>query len=215
MEHEYSILDHDRGRVFNYIGILITILAAGYAAGVGLVSQVMAHFAPHIWGFVPKAIDGGLAFGIIYAGFNKYFWKASICRAIFGYRDISGDWEVQGTTLGPLEALDDGKVRNWHATITISQQWTRISVRQQRPDNSASYSRSAALQRKGDETLLMYSYDNSPSMEARHKDGLQTHTGYCEIMFAVDGKTAQGSYFNNLGRFTHGTLKLTKIQKRK
>lgn len=210
MEHEYSILDHDRGKIFLYIGTVITLLAGAYAAGVGFIAQAMTKLAPHIWGFVPKALDVGLAFSLVYLGFNKWFWKTPLCRWIFSYRDVSGTWRVDGTTLGPVEALDNGQHRRWQATLIISQEWTRLSVCQRRPDNSISESRSAALQCKGDQTLLMYSYNNDPTIEARQGDGLESHVGYCEILFDADGRTARGTYFNNLGRFTHGSMRLTK-----
>lgn len=210
MDHEYSILDHDRAKIFLYIGTAITGLAAAYSAGIGFAAQILTKFAPHVWGWIPRVLDVGLAFSIVYFIFNKWFWKTAMCRKIFNYRDVSGIWRVEGTTLGPVEALDNGQPRRWNATLVISQEWTKLSVCQRRPDNSVSESRSAALKCKGDRTLLMYSYDNNPTIEARQADGLQTHVGYCEIFFEADCLTGRGTYFNNLGRFTHGSMKLTK-----
>ena len=39
---------------------------------------------------------------------------------------------------------------------------------------------------------------------------LQSHRGYAEITFAADMKRGEGEYFNGLGRFTFGTMILTK-----
>jgi hypothetical protein len=210
MDHEYSILDQDRARIFQLIGVAITIIASAYTASIGIVSQVASHFAPDMWAFLPKALDVGLAFSVLYTGFNKWLWKTGICRMFLGFRNVSGEWKVEGKTLGPTEVLDNGLPRSWQATLLISQQWTKISVRL-RTGSSTSFSRSAAIRSQGDETLLMYSYGNDPNAAARQQEELQTHVGYCEIIFAADGMTAQGLYFNNLGRLTHGAMTLTKV----
>ena len=230
MQHEYSILDHDRGQIFQWIGTAIALLAAAYTVGFGAISQIVERIPAESWnsvpvwltgnipkilGMIPKALDVGIAFALMYAAFNKWIWKTWIFKRYLNYRDLSGEWTVDGLTIGPLEALDNGKSRSWQATIIITQQWTKLSVRLRLQDSSTSYSRSAALQCVGDETLLMYSYANEPTMNERHEKGLQTHIGYCELRFAEDGKTGHGSYFNNLGRVTYGEMTLNKAKGKK
>ncbi|SPB18906.1 hypothetical protein NOV72_06111 [Caballeronia novacaledonica] len=58
----------------------------------------------------------------------------------------------------------------------------------------------------------MYSYANTPSVQGRTTDGLESHYGYCELTFSDDGKRAEGFYFNNMGRFTYGDMRLTKVE---
>ncbi|MFM0048354.1 Cap15 family cyclic dinucleotide receptor domain-containing protein [Caballeronia grimmiae] len=209
-DHEYSILDHDRGRIFQYIGMGITAAAALYAAGVGLTGQLLTKWFPAIWSFIPKTLDTTLAFAVLYFLFNKFFWRLSICRRFFDFHDVSGEWTVTGTTLGPAEALQpEGTPRQWTGTIKIKQQWTKIGVHLC-TQTSESFSRSASVQDVDGQALLMYSYSNDPSARARAADGLQVHRGYCELKFNADGRSATGFYFNNMGRVTHGEMHLTK-----
>ncbi|KVD08038.1 hypothetical protein WI80_14610 [Burkholderia ubonensis] len=209
-EHEYSILDHDRGRVFQYIGTAITILATLYTASLGLLGNLVTHLYPGIWAFIPKTVDNGVAFAVLYFLFNRWFWRKWLCKKLFGLHDLEGNWTVNGTTLGPAEALPaDGSPRQWTGTLTIKQKWTRIAVRL-KTANSESFSRSAAVQDDDGGAVLMYSYSNDPTARARATENLQWHRGYCELKFCKDGRTATGFYFNNMGRVTHGEMTLVK-----
>jgi len=213
-DHEYSILDHDRGRIFQYIGTGITILAALYAASWGVLGQLVTWIFPSVWGFVPKTLDSGVAFAVLYFAFNRWFWRNWVCRKLFGFHNVSGGWSVAGTTLGPAEALPQGgEPRKWAGSIKINQQWTKIGVHL-KTKTSESFSLSAAVKDHDSEALLMYSYSNEPTVRARTADGLQVHRGYCELRFSEDGKSASGWYFNNMGRVTYGEMTLTKIDRR-
>lgn len=209
-DHEYSILDHDRGQIFQYIGTGITVLAALYTAGWGLAGQVVTKLFPSIWGGIPKTLDTALAFTVLYFVFNRWFWRNWVCRKFFHFHDISGEWVVTGTTLGPAESLQPGSApRPWTGSIKINQQWTKIGVRLQ-TSSSESFSKSAAVQDVDGRAVLMYSYSNEPSARAWTNDGLGVHRGYCELKFSTDGKSATGFYFNNMGRVTYGEMLLTK-----
>jgi hypothetical protein len=209
-DHEYSILDHDRGQIFQYIGTGITILAALYTAGWGFAGQLVTKLFPSIWSGIPKTLDTTLAFTVLYFVFNRWFWRNWICRKFFHFHDISGEWTVVGTTLGPAESLQPaGTARPWTGTIKINQQWTKIGVRLQTP-SSESFSKSAAVQDIDGQALLMYSYSSDPSARARNNDSLEAHRGYCELKFNADGRSATGFYFNNMGRVTYGEMLLTK-----
>lgn len=210
-DHEYSILDHDRGQIFQYIGTGITVLATAYTASYGVVSHLIKHVYPSADGILPKTLDAGIAFTLLYFIFNRWFWRNWVCRKVFNYHDISGSWKVEAKTLGPAESLDADKApRPWTGTIKINQQWTKIGVRLN-TSQSESFSRSAAVQDVDGEALLMYSYSNQPTASARVSEGLQGHHGYCELRFKPDRKSAEGWYFNNMGRVTFGEMKLTKL----
>ncbi|MGF6568626.1 hypothetical protein ABH945_000702 [Paraburkholderia sp. GAS333] len=211
-DHEYSILDHDRGRIFQYIGTVITAAAALYTSHLGLITDLVNHFYPSLDSGIPKTLDAAIAFAVLYWIFNHWFWRNWLCRKLFKFHDISGDWKVEATTLGPAENLaPEGKPRPWTANIKINQQWTKIGVRLQ-TTSSESFSKSAALQDIDGRALLMYSYANTPSVRSRATDGLESHYGYCELKFSDDGKSAEGFYFNNMGRVTHGEMRLTKVE---
>lgn len=169
----------------------------------------MAAAWPDVWSFVPKAIDTGVAFSVIYFAFNKWLWRWWPISSIFSFPNLSGEWDVTGQTLGPEEALENGNFRSWSGTLSIRQQWTKICVTL-RTAHSGSFSRAAAIQQQGDETVLMYCYGNDPNAKARAKDGLDAHRGYCEIRITPGSGKGEGFYFNNMGRFTHGSITITK-----
>ncbi|NIF70514.1 hypothetical protein F3J16_10005 [Burkholderia sp. Ap-962] len=209
-DHEYSILNHDRGQVFHWIGAAISVAAAWYAAAAGVLGIFLEKYFPSLPNSLPKALDSALAFVVLYYVFNRWVWRWFFCKMIFKFHDISGTWEVQGTTLGPSENLaPTGAPRPWKGEMKIKQQWTKISVRLE-TGNSESFSKSAALQDDDGKAQLMYAYGNSPNVRARAQASLQNHVGYCELIFSEDGKTATGFYFNNMGRVTHGEMQLTK-----
>ncbi|HDR9009720.1 TPA: hypothetical protein QDB08_002690 [Burkholderia vietnamiensis] len=210
-DHEYSILNHDRGQIFQYIGTCITLIAAFYTARLGLIGHIVERFHPGASQVLPKTIDTAVAFSILYFVFNRWVWRNWVCRKVLHYHDVSGSWRVDGVTLGPKEALGANSAGpNWRGTIKINQQWTKIGVHL-KTASSESFSKSAALQDVNGEALLMYSYGNQPSTGAHVNQGLSAHLGYCELRFSEDGKTAKGMYFNNLGRVTFGEMTLTKI----
>ena len=74
-----------------------------------------------------------------------------------------------------------------------------------RTSQSGSHSISAALVPEGRRYRLIYSYRNQPKPG---EPELQTHIGHCELLFEPDLQSAEGSYFNGGGRFTHGTMNL-------
>jgi hypothetical protein len=76
--------------------------------------------------------------------------------------------------------------------------------------DSGSDSISAAL--LYDESIgyrLMYTYKNQPRLDRPH---LATHTGYAELLFDTKIKTAEGDYFNGRGRYSYGTISLTRTK---
>ena len=209
MDHEYTLLDQDRGKIFQLIGTAIVVLAAIYSAAIGWLGKLVSTVWPDVWTFVPKAVDTGAAFSVIYFVFNKWLWRWWPISRIFSFPNLSGEWDVAGQTLGPVEALENGNFRNWTGTLSIRQQWTKICVTL-RTERSGSFSRAAAIQQQGDETVLMYCYGNDPNARAHAQDGLNTHRGYCEIRIAPGNAQGEGFYFNNMGRFTHGSITITK-----
>ncbi|SDG98227.1 hypothetical protein SAMN04487926_101507 [Paraburkholderia steynii] len=209
MDHEYTLLDQDRGKIFHLIGTGIVVLAAIYSAAIGWLGKLVAVTWPDVWSFVPKAIDTGVAFSVIYFVFNKWLWRWWPISSIFSFPNLSGVWDVAGQTLGPAEALENGDVRRWAGTLSIRQQWTKIGVTL-RTERSGSSSRAAAIQQQGDEIVLMYCYGNDPNVRANVKEGLNAHRGYCEIRIAPGNTRGEGFYFNNMGRLTHGSIAITK-----
>jgi hypothetical protein len=54
---------------------------------------------------------------------------------------------------------------------------------------------------------LLYNYRNEPRIE---EPDLKGHVGFADLVFDKNLRTAEGPYFNGHGRFTFGTIKLTR-----
>lgn len=209
MDHEYSILNHDRGQVLLWIGSAIALGAALYARYIGLIQLTVGVVHPSLSGVIPATLDFGTAWGFIYWLFNRWGWRIPLVRHCLDLPSIAGRWQVAGSTEGPVEALEGAAPRPWQGEVTIVQTWTRIYITL-KTSQSQSRSTSAAVQSLPDGTVrLMYSYGNDPTMSAASRDGLKRHTGYCELVFKPKQKQAEGWYFNNLGRVTFGSMNLS------
>jgi hypothetical protein len=211
MDHEYSILNHDRGRVLLLIGSLIAIAAGVYTSYVGVAKSLISHYWPSFGVHLPATLDFTTAWALMYAGFNRLCWKLPGIRHVLDLPKIDGTWLVSGITEGPQEnLLPNGNPRSWSGEVVVVQTWTRIFIKL-RTANSASVSKSAAVQMQPDGTIkLMYSYGNEPNMGAASRDNLKAHVGYCELVFDPEHKQARGHYFNNIGRVSYGTMELTR-----
>lgn len=211
MDHEYSILNHDRGQVLLKIGSLIAIAAGAYTSYLGVINSFLAPRWPGLGVHLPATLDFTIAWGLMYVGFNRYGWKFPGVRHLLDLPKIDGTWLVSGITEGPQENLPPtGNPRPWSGEVVVVQTWTRIFIKL-RTANSASVSKSAAVQMQPDGSIkLMYSYGNEPNMGTASRDNLKAHVGYCELMFDPERKQAHGHYFNNMGRVSYGTMELTR-----
>ena len=149
---------------------------------------------------------------IIYLGldwiFDNILWKIGFIGKLFSIPNYSGKWAISGKTIG-----ESGDIKfKWAAVITILQKWDAISI-QLKTDQSQSYSYTATTLKLPDNNWqISYSYSNQPNLE--HVHDLQSHNGFCELIFDLEGGTASGTYFNSHGRRTNGNLSLTKIMER-
>ncbi|WP_310542513.1 hypothetical protein [Phenylobacterium sp.] len=206
MNHEYSVLGGiNRAR----IGQVIAIIAATVSSIV--VALVLAAFdvarslglGEHVPPVLLPPIGAGVAFTLLYWLFDRYIWKLPWIASALGVPHLAGRWRCEGQTINP----DKSKGYEWLAQITVVQSWDKIRVNL-KTHQSASNSCTAALLRDDAEGFrLFYSYRNEPKAD---QPELQSHRGYAELVFQPDLKTAEGEYFNGLGRFTFGTMKLTK-----
>ncbi|WP_416187032.1 pancortin-3 [Enterobacter mori] len=135
--------------------------------------------------------------------FNRFAWKLSV----FSIPDISGGWEVTGQTLN-----EDGTDRyRWNAEIDIEQTWEKICITM-KTSQSESESYTATLgKRSGTKAgwILHYSYSNNPNADQFHE--LQSHKGYCELIFNKDLTQGTAAYFNSNGRRTFGQMTLARL----
>lgn len=139
--------------------------------------------------------------------FNNYVWKKVPLLKI---PDLNGVWSVRGETLSE----DDGVIKyNWEAEIDIEQTWEKISINL-KTKQSSSESYTATLAKKSGTRggwVLHYSYSNSPDASQFHE--LNSHRGYCEVIFDKELTSGEAAYFNSNGRRTFGKMYLTRGDK--
>lgn len=206
MDHEYSVLGGiNRARIGQAIG---TIAAAVSSVLVAILLAVVdvakalgfGHLLPTV--LLPP-IGAGVVFGVLYWLFDRHAWRHQWLARALGVPDLSGRWRVEGQTINP----DRSKGYVWGGEIVIVQSWDRIRVRLKTPQSGSNSVTAALVKDAADGYRLFYSYRNDPRID---QPDLQSHRGYAEITFAADMKRGEGEYFNGLGRFTFGTMILTK-----
>ena len=148
-------------------------------------------------------IGAGAVYAILYWLFDRHIWKLPWLSNVLRVPNLSGHWRCVGKSIKPDKTSGD----TWQAEVTVVQSWDRIRVRL-KSDKSGSNSVSAALVfDDADGFRLMYNYLNEPRIG---ETDLKAHRGFCELTFSKDLTTADGEYFNGYGRYTFGTMHLTK-----
>lgn len=195
--HDYAIFGHSRASIGRWLGVISVILT-------GAVSSLL------VWLYQTTKIEmlttaiatPAIIYFILHYIFNKYAWKIPI----FTIPDINGTWAVTGETLN-----EDGGTRyNWSAEIDIEQTWEKICITL-KTAQSSSESYTATLGKKpGTKSgwILHYSYTNNPNFDQYQE--LNSHKGYCELIFDKNLKSGEAAYFNSNGRRTFGKMTLNK-----
>ena len=205
-EHEYALLGGvNRSKIGRYLGIIAAAASAGIVfvllAAIDLAKRfgVPANLTPEILSLVGAAT----VFTVLYAFFDRYAWRLMPVAKLLRVPDLAGEWNCEGQTINP----DGSPSHTWQATVTIVQSWDRLRIRL-RTSQSGSNSIAAALMcDKADGYQLLYNYRNEPKIG---EPELKAHQGFAQLMFAKDLASADGEYFNGHGRFTFGTMKLTR-----
>lgn len=201
--HEYTIIGHNRSEIGRWMGALSIIAAPLITQGLLWLSQL-----PFLTSIIHEkiaifTISTGSVYLCLYWLFNKYGWQ--LLDSCLHIPNLNGKWQLTGLT----KSLDGTTSHEWKGELTITQKWDRIAI-ELKTGQSSSYSETASILVKHDgECKLSYSYQNHPHVG---EPELQKHQGFCELIFDVSGKKAEGHYFNSLGRYTFGQMKLTKIK---
>lgn len=196
--HDYAIFGHSRASIGRWLGVISIILT-------GAVSSLLVwlYQATKIEAFATAVITPTVIYFALHHLFNAYAWKIPL----FSIPNISGAWDVKGETLN-----EDGTTKyNWNAEIDIEQTWEKICITL-KTSQSSSESYTATLEKKpGTKSgwALHYSYTNNPGTDQYHE--LNSHKGYCELVFDKNLKTGIAAYFNSNGRRTFGKMTLNKV----
>ncbi|MGX1501094.1 hypothetical protein ACSSV1_006163 [Labrenzia sp. MBR-25] len=204
-QHEYSMVGHSRSRIGLYIALVAGAITSGITViitwGMAWLKSKGYIDMPSVV-FVPLTVTA--VFGVLFFLFDRFAWKIFGFKAVVGVPDISGEWKVAGKSYD----TDNNPKYDWEGTIHITQQYERISIAQGTNDSGSS-SISAAIIPEGIKGYrLIYSYRNDPKPGNKE---LKKHIGHCELLFAPDLNSADGSYFNGGDRFTLGTMKLERV----
>lgn len=210
LEHEYTLLGGwSRSNVGRWIGV-----AAGAAASVtvfltlGAVNLARAlGWAPALPPLVLWPLGAGVWYVAIYWVFDRYAWKFKPLAAVLQVPDLSGTWDCEGRSLDAQKNV----VYEWSGTVTIWQSWDKLKVRLKTTQSGSQSIAAALLFDPTEGYRLMYHYRNDPRVD---QGELAAHRGFSEIVFAANCKTAEGEYFNGHGRYTFGTMKLTRRKKK-
>lgn len=200
--HDYAVFGHSRATVGRYLGSLSVILT-------GLISSVILwlHQVEGLSFMSVATVSTAAIYFALHWVFNNYVWKKVPLLKI---PDLNGVWSVRGETLSE----DDGVIKyNWEAEIDIEQTWEKISINL-KTKQSSSESYTATLAKKSGTRggwVLHYSYSNSPDASQFHE--LNSHRGYCEVIFDKDLTSGEAAYFNSNGRRTFGKMYLTRGDK--
>jgi hypothetical protein len=203
-EHEYSVVGHSRSKVGMSIAFVAGLIAGALTTLAGIlltVAREAGYFSvPDIllW-----PITGTAVFGVLFLAFDKFGWRLWGLRSAVGIPHIAGRWSLEGASFDQNQKPQ----YRWSGEVEITQRYEKIFVCL-RTDQSRSHSISAAMVPEGSQYRLIYSYRNQPKPG---EPELQAHIGHCELLFERDLRSAEGSYFNGGGRFTHGRMKLLRI----
>ena len=188
--HDYSMRGHPRERLIYY-------LAAASFSLVPLVTSLSG------WIGVTQAISTFAVFTLMFLAFDKFLWRLTWLRRLFGMPNLNGSWMCRGQRLDASGQV----VQEWTAKVRIKQTWSRIAVCLQ---TETSTSRSGPASIAKDEGLgfrLLYSYRNDPHPGS---PTMSPHDGTCDLVFDEECRTAKGIYFNDFNRQTFGRMELNK-----
>ena len=202
MEHEYSVLG---GLNRAAIGRYLSITASAIASLLGTLAAWLINIAQQlgVTESIPPLILWPLTAGVIYIAlyslFESRIWKWAPLAKMLKVPNLSGTWDCQGHTLYPKEG-------DWSGEVTIIQSWDRLRVRLRTAQSGSNSIAAALIYDQADGFRLLYNYKNDP----RLGENLSAHRGSAELTFSSDLQRAEGEYFNGHGRYTYGTMKLTR-----
>ncbi|AXK40192.1 hypothetical protein [Crenobacter cavernae] len=206
MEHEYSVLG---GLNRAAIGRYLSIMSALVASTLGATILSIVDFARRLgWAdplppLILWPLTGGLIYMVLYWLFDTRIWRWKKIAELLKVPDLSGTWRVAGQTINQDKTL--GNI--WEGEITIVQSWDKLRVRLKTKQSASNSIAAALVYDKADGFRLIYNYKNEPKIGERE---LMAHRGSAELVFDDNLQTATGEYFNGHGRYTFGTMKLSR-----
>lgn len=206
LQHEYSVLGGmNRAKIGHWIGAI----AAGVSTGVVTVFLALLDVAKrlgygdHVPPIVLWPLSAAVIYTVLYWLFDRHVWKwAPFCK-LLKVPNLAGEWVCDGQTINPDKTLG----QTWTARVTIVQSWDRIRIRLKTQQSGSNSIAAALLHDEAEGYRLMYNYRNEPNID---QPELKGHRGFADLTFNRELTRADGEYFNGHGRFTFGTMRLTR-----
>jgi xanthosine utilization system XapX-like protein len=170
------------------------------ASGAGLLVSLVASWI----GVTVGSVSSLAVFGLLWWWFDRNLWKHPWARRVLLVPDLNGSWKCAGCT---ITKGGEPVGYEWDAIITITQSWTKMLVRLERPNGtSLSTSLTASLYHEGDGRYrLIYYYMNQPKPSEQE---LRRHAGLTNLLFDATVNQAEGTYFTDGDRLTVGEMRL-------
>jgi hypothetical protein len=206
MEHEYSVLGGlNRAAIGRYLSIAASLIASGLGVGMVLLIDLTKKlgWAEHVPGLVLWPLTAGLIYSVLYWWFESYVWKQPKLAGLLKVPDLAGTWHCEGQTINPNKTLG----QKWDGEATIIQSWDKLRIRLKTKQSGSNSIAAALVYDQADGFRLLYNYKNDPNID---EPELVSHRGSAELVFSEDLQSAKGEYFNGHGRYTFGTMKLTR-----
>jgi len=129
-------------------------------------------------------------FYIVFAIFNQWIWKWKWINNLINVPDLNGIYK------GYLKSSFDNFSKNYEFELKISQNFDNIEIfLEMKADSSKSYSISAYLEKRNNETIVVYNYQNEPLDKTCPT--LTEHKGTAILMFDLGNKSFRGSYYTD------------------
>lgn len=201
-KHEYSVIGHRRARIAMIQAFIAGAIAGLLSYGAGmLIGQLINSKWINPTNIIYWPVTGGAVFAAIFAIFESIVWRKAWVNWLVGIPDLSGEWEVAGQSYD----ANNEPTFEWLGIVTVTQSYEKLKLHL-KTETSYSNSVTAAILPEGNDGFrLIYSYRNAPRPG---NPELQSHLGHCELLFNKNLTIAEGDYFNNFSRMTHGTMKL-------
>jgi hypothetical protein len=204
--HEYALLGgFNRSRIGRYLGIVAasisSIIVFILLALVDIAKAFgWSHNLPPI---VLSSVGAGAVYTALYWLFDRHVWKLPWLSGVLRIPNLSGRWKCAGQTINP----DKTPSFTSQGEVTILQSWDRLRIRLKTSQSGSNSIAAALIHDEADGFRLMYNYMNEPKIG---ETDLKAHRGFAELVFDKDLQTADGEYFNGYGRYTFGTMRLTR-----
>ena len=206
-DHEYALVGGvNRAKIGRYITLTSAMVSGGMVFLLLSAVNIAARYgiSVNLPPIVLSLVSAGAVFVALYWLFDRFAWRLPGLDRLLRVPNLSGQWHCDGQTLNP----DKSPGFKWQATITVSQSWDKIRLHLATATSSSDSIAAAVSYDAIEGYHLLYHYQNMPSVTSV---GLAAHRGFAQLTFDKKLRTAAGEYFNGGGRFTFGTMKLTKI----